>query len=77
MFTLWPAFASFEEQQRGSIEVGKQADLSIFDTNFMTAEPAEVLTAKTIMTMVDGRIVYRSSNGSVNNPANGLNGESP
>lgn len=77
MFTLWPAFASFREQQRGSIEVGKQADLSIFDTNFMTAEPAEILAAKTIMTIVDGRIVYSSSVGLVNNPANGPNGELP
>mgnify|MGYP003332982446 FL=1 len=77
MFTLWPAFASFQEQQRGSIEVGKQADLSVFDTNFMTAEPADILTAKTIMTMVDGRIVYSSSDGLVNNPVNGANRESP
>ena len=77
MFTLWPAFASFQEQQRGSIEVGKQADLSIFDTNFMTAEPAEILTAKTIMTIVDGRVVYSASDGLVNNPANGSNGELP
>ena len=43
----------------------------------MTAEPAEVLTAKTIMTIVDGRIVYSAGDGLVNNPANGSNGELP
>ena len=60
MLTTWPAFASFQESERGSIEVGKQADLSIFDTDFMTADPSEILAAKTVMTIVDGRVVYRS-----------------
>ena len=60
MLTTWPAFASFQESERGSIEVGKQGDLSIFDTDFMTADPSEILAAKTVMTIVDGRVVYRS-----------------
>ena len=58
MFTIWPAYSAFQEQHRGSIELGKRADLSVFDTDFMTADPAEILEAKTIMTMVDGRITY-------------------
>jgi len=56
----WPAFASFREAERGSIEVGKQADLSIFETDLITADPSEILAAKTVMTIVDGRVVYRS-----------------
>ncbi len=60
MLTTWPAFASFQEAERGSIEAGKQADLSIFDTDFMTADPSEILAAKTVMTIVDGRVVFRS-----------------
>jgi predicted amidohydrolase YtcJ len=60
MLTTWPAFASFQEAERGSIEVGKQADLSIFDTDFMTAHPSEILAAKTVMTIVDGRVVYQA-----------------
>ena len=58
MFTIWPAYSAFQEQDRGSIEVGKRADLSVFDTDFMTTDPAEILEADTIMTMVDGRITY-------------------
>lgn len=58
MFTIWPAYSTFQAKSRGSIEVGKRADLSVFDTDFMTADPAEILEAKTIMTMVDGRITY-------------------
>jgi predicted amidohydrolase YtcJ len=60
MLTTWPAFASFQDAQRGSIEVGKQADLSIFDTDFMTADPSDILAAKTVMTVVDGRVVYQA-----------------
>lgn len=60
MFTLWPAYSVFQEKQRGSISVGKQADLSVFDTDFMTAEPAAILQAKTILTVVAGRVVYQA-----------------
>ena len=60
MLTTWPAYASFQEAQRGSIEAGKQADLSIFDTDFMTADPSDILAAKTVMTIVDGRVVYQA-----------------
>lgn len=57
MFTLWPAFSAFQEQDRGSIAVGKYADLSIFDTDFMTADPQSILKAKTVMTVVGGKVV--------------------
>jgi predicted amidohydrolase YtcJ len=63
MLTTWPAFASFQERNGGSIEVGKQADLSIFDTNFMTADPSEILSAKTVMTVVDGRVTFQAPDG--------------
>ena len=43
--------------------MGKQADLSIFDTNFMTADPSEILSAKTVMTVVDGRVTFQAPDG--------------
>lgn len=58
MFTLWPAFGAFQEADRGSISVGKYADLTVFDTDFMTAEPAAILDAETVMTLVGGRVAY-------------------
>ena len=61
MFTIWPAYSTFQATSRGSIEVGKRADLSVFNTDFMTADPAEILEADTVMTMVDGRITYAQS----------------
>ena len=58
MFTLWPAYGAFQEAERGSIRIGKYADLTVFDTDFMTAEPAAILDAEAVMTLVGGRIGY-------------------
>ena len=57
MFTVWPAYSAFQEDERGSITVGKFADLSIFDTDFMVAEPTAILQAKTVMTIVGGLVI--------------------
>ena len=56
--TLWPAFAAFEEGRRGSIEPGKLADFTVLDTDLMTVPVADILTARVLMTVVGGEIVY-------------------
>ena len=58
MFTAWAAFAAFEEAVRGTIEVGKLADLTVFDKDLMTVPEADILKAKNLMTIVNGEIVY-------------------
>ncbi len=58
MLTLWPAYSAFQEQDRGSIAVGKLADLSVYDTDFMSAEPADILSATPLMTVVGGRVTH-------------------
>jgi len=58
MFTAWPAFAAFQEQNLGTIEVGKSADFTIFDTDIMNATGPDILSAKTVMTIVDGKVAF-------------------
>jgi len=58
MFTIWPAYAAFQETQTGSIEVGKMADISIFDTDIMTTKDSNILDSKPVLTIVGGRIAY-------------------
>jgi predicted amidohydrolase YtcJ len=58
MLTIWPAYAAFTETEQGSITLGKRADLSIFDTDFMTAKKQNILKAKTKATIVNGVINY-------------------
>ena len=57
-FTLGPAFAAFEEDRRGSIEVGKIADFTILDRDIMTVPEAEILKARTLYTIISGAIVF-------------------
>ncbi len=59
MFTIWPAYGAFQENIRGSIEVGKYADLTIFDRDWMTIPEAEILDSETVMTVVGGKIRYQ------------------
>jgi predicted amidohydrolase YtcJ len=59
MFTIWPAIASFQENVKGTIEVGKLADFSIFDKDLMNIPELEILESKNILTVVGGRIVYQ------------------
>jgi len=57
MFTLWPAYAAFQEDELGSIEVGKHADISVFDQDML--DPAvEPMDANPVMTMVDGKVIW-------------------
>ena len=61
MFTLWAAYAAFEEKIRGSIEVGKFADFTVLSTDIMKIPPAEILKTRCVMTVVGGEVVYDAS----------------
>jgi len=60
MFTSAPAYASFQEDVLGTIEVGKLADFTVFDRDLMTVAEADILEAKPVMTVVNGEIVWRA-----------------
>jgi len=57
--TLWPAYASFEEDVRGTIETGKWADLTVLSQDIMTVEAAAIPKTQNEMTIVAGKVVYR------------------
>ena len=59
-YTLDGAYAEFEEGFKGSIEVGKVADFTIFNKNIMTIPEQEILKTKVKMTVVGGEIVYEA-----------------
>jgi predicted amidohydrolase YtcJ len=61
-FTLTPAYAAFEEKQKGSITPGKLADFVILEKDIMKIAPKEVLTTKIMATYVGGREVYAAKN---------------
>jgi predicted amidohydrolase YtcJ len=60
-FTVWAAYAAFEENLRGSIEEGKLADIVVLSNDIMKCEPREILTTTVEYTIVGGEIVYAKS----------------
>lgn len=60
MFTLWPAYASFRENELGTIAVGKRGDFTAFDIDLMTVPAADIPKGRAVLTVVDGRIVHRA-----------------
>jgi predicted amidohydrolase YtcJ len=58
MFTAWPAYAAFEEKDKGSIEVGKLADLTVLSKDIMKIPASEILTTACAMTVIGGEVVY-------------------
>jgi predicted amidohydrolase YtcJ len=59
MFTLWPAIASFQEKDLGTIEPGKLADFTGFSGDLMTVPEADILTVEPAITVVSGKVVYQ------------------
>ncbi len=57
-YTINAAFAAFEEQDKGSLEIGKLADFTIFDKDIMEVEESEILNAKVTTTVIGGKTVF-------------------
>ena len=57
-FTLHAAHGMFAEDDLGTIATGKIADFTVFDTDLLSCRDAELLTARVLLTVVGGRVVY-------------------
>ena len=59
MFTIWPAYAAFEEKEKGSVEVGKLADFTVLSQDIMKIPEPEILKTRVEMTIIGSEIVYQ------------------
>ena len=57
-YTMAPAFAAFEEDLKGSIEIGKYADFVVLDKNILTCEEEDIEKIEILHTIVGGEIKY-------------------
>lgn len=58
-YTMGAAYASFEENIKGSITIGKLADMVVLSDNIFQIPPDDIKDVEVLMTFVDGKIVYK------------------
>jgi predicted amidohydrolase YtcJ len=58
MYTINNAYASFEENIKGSIETGKLADLAVLSDDLLTCSEDKIREVRSLLTIVNGRIVF-------------------
>ncbi|MBV6439728.1 MAG: amidohydrolase [Haliscomenobacteraceae bacterium CHB4] len=59
-YTLWNAWAAFEEKEKGSLTPGKYADVAILNKDLLRCAPEEILQAKVTKTIVGGKVLYNA-----------------
>ena len=60
-YTKRPAWATFEEDRKGTLATGMLADVAVFDTNLVDvgkSSPSKLLGARVLYTIVGGKVVY-------------------
>ena len=57
-YTLTSAYAEFAEKEKGSLEVGKLADLAVLSQDIFTVDVSQLPKTESVLTMVGGKIVY-------------------
>ena len=59
-YTLGSAWFSFDEDRRGSLDVGKLADLAVLSADYLTVPVEKIGSLESVLTMVGGKVVYTS-----------------
>jgi predicted amidohydrolase YtcJ len=59
-FTWGSAYAEFQDKVKGTLEVGKLADLVVLSEDIFSIDPVKIRDVKVLMTFVDGRLVYEA-----------------
>jgi len=59
--TIWSAYQYFEQDSKGSIEVGKLADFAILSDNPLTVEPMTIKDIQVLATIKEGKTIYKAA----------------
>jgi predicted amidohydrolase YtcJ len=60
-YTIDAAYGAFEEDIKGSIQIGKLADFTIYNQDLMTVDEDKILDTEIVMTIFNGKIVYENN----------------
>ena len=61
-YTLYGAYLTFEEDQKGSLEPGKLADMIVLDQDILTIDPDHIMDIEVEQTWLGGKLVYEAGN---------------
>jgi predicted amidohydrolase YtcJ len=59
-FTTWAAYASFDDDVKGSLEPGKIADMVVLSNDILSSDPSVLLKTKILMTIIRGDVLYEN-----------------
>ena len=62
-YTINAAYSAFQENEKGSIEVGKAADFTLIDGDILNTPGERIRDLSVAMTVVDGEVVYEGGGG--------------
>jgi predicted amidohydrolase YtcJ len=57
-YTKNAAYGAFEEEQKGTLAVGKLADVTVLTKDILTCPESEILDTKVVWTILGGRVAY-------------------
>ena len=57
--TIWAAISNMEEDRKGSLEEGKDADIVILDRDIMTEDLTDIEKVQVLYTFINGEKVYQ------------------
>jgi predicted amidohydrolase YtcJ len=60
-YTVNNAFAAFEEDLKGTLSVGKLADITVLSRDITTVPDEAILETRAVYTIIGGKIVYRGN----------------
>ncbi|HEY2942596.1 MAG TPA: amidohydrolase family protein, partial [Vicinamibacteria bacterium] len=61
MMTVNAAYLSFDEEKKGSIEVGKLGDLAVLSDDFMSCPPERIKNIRVVATVIGGEVVHEAA----------------
>ena len=60
LLTYWPAYAAFQEKERGTIEAGKLADFTVLSADIMQVPDSQIMNTRVVYTIIGGDVVFES-----------------
>lgn len=60
-YTIKGAYLEGKEDEKGSIEPGKLADMVVLDRDILTVDPGEIIETKVLTTIISGEVVFERS----------------